>query len=312
MNSEQGTVNGEPGRALRLCLVLLLCLEARSLFTVHCSRLFAQGAPAPLILTLPISVRAAGLGGASVALNGDASATFLNPAGLATIRNIAIEGAVQRYPDGSLEGLAAGAFRLVQFNVGGGVHYLRMSDTAAVRDNLQWTASGVYRFGLIAIGGTLKYVSLEDSAGVVRRSATTDAGLGLHVFDILSLAFTVRNLGSWRVTGGPLLLPTSKHAAFVFNFVDPQATARLLTTAEVVWTDRAERRTILGLEAGAVVGKVGLVGRFGFGAPPEGAGQKEASVGGGIVLSRFNIDYAWQRRTKLGREIHRLGLRFTL
>jgi hypothetical protein len=281
-------------------------------FALHPSPLAAQSSPAPLILTLPVSVRAAGLGGASVALNGDASATFLNPAGLATIRNIAVEGAAQRYPDGSVEGLAAGAFRLFQFDLGGGVHYLRFSDTSAVKDNLQWAASAVYRFGLIAIGGTLKYVSLEDSAGAVRRSATSDAGLGLHVFDIMTLAFAVRNLESWRVDGGPLQLPASWHAAFVFNLVDPQGTARLLTTAEVVWTARAPRRTVLGLEAGAVIGKVGVVGRIGYGAPPEGAGQREVSFGGGIVLSRFNIDYAWQRRSKLGREIHRLGLRFTL
>lgn len=308
-------------RARAIRFLLLLLLQAlfpfpvlRSLFPLLLSpsALLAQTALAPHILTLPVSVRAAGLGGASVALSGDASATFLNPAGLATIRNIAIEGAVQRYPDGSLEGMAAGAFRLFQFDLGGGVHYLRLSDTAAVLDNLQWTASGVYRFGLIAFGGTLKYVSLGDSAGRVRRSATTDAGLDLHVFDIMTLAFAVRNIGSWRVTGGPLLLPTSKHAAFAFNFVDPQETARLLTIVEVVWTERAARRTLLALEAGAVVGKVGLVGRFGYGAPPEGAGQREASVGGGIVLSRFNIDYAWQRRSKLGNQIHRLGLRFTL
>ena len=136
----------------------------------------AQGqAPlAPLILTLPISVRSAGLGGASVALNGDASATFLNPAGLATIQHIAVEGAVQRYPDGSLEGFAAGAFRILQFDLGGGVHYLRLSDTSAVADNLQWTGSAVYRFGLVALGSTLRYVSLEDSAGAVRRSAALD------------------------------------------------------------------------------------------------------------------------------------------
>jgi hypothetical protein len=55
-----------------------------------------------------------------------------------------------------------------------------------------------------------------------------------------------------------------------------------------------------------------VVGRVGYGAPPEGAGQKQVSLGGGLVLSRFDIDYAWQRRTKLGREIHRLGFRFTL
>jgi hypothetical protein len=272
----------------------------------------AQAPLAPLILTLPVSVRAAGLGGASVALNGDASATFLNPSGLATIRNIAIEGAAQRYPDGSLEGFAAGAFRLLQFDFGGGVHYLRFNDSAAVKDNLQWAASAVYRFGFIAAGGTLKYVSLEDSAGATRRSATVDAGLGIHVFDLMTLAFTVRNMESWRVAGGPLLLPLSKHAAFAFNFTDPQETGRLLGTIEVTWQDRAPRRTILGVEAGAVVSGVGVVGRMGFGAPPQGAGQKEVSLGGGIVLGRFNIDYAWQQRTRLGREVHRLGLRFTL
>lgn len=267
---------------------------------------------APLILTLPVSVRAAGLGGASVALNGDASATFLNPAGLATIRNIAVEGAAQRYPDGSLEGMAAGGFRLFQFDLGGGIHYLRMSDTSAVRDNLQWTGSAVYRFGIIALGGTLKYVSLTDSAGDTRRTATTDMGLGIHVFDLMTLAFAVRSLDSWRVTGGPLVLPTSKHLGFTFNFTDPQLTGRVLGTMEVVWTNNAPRRTVLGLEAGAVVSGVGIVGRLGYGAPPEGAGQKEVSLGAGLVLSRFNIDYAWQRRTRLGREIHRLGLRFTL
>jgi hypothetical protein len=274
--------------------------------------LAAQGAPTPLILTLPVSVRAAGLGGEGTALSGDASATFINPAGLATIRNIAVEGAVQRYADGSLEGLAAGGFRLFQLDLGGGIHYLRLSDTSAVKDNLQWTVSGVYRFGLLALGSTLRYVSLEDSAGEVRRSATTDAGLGIHVFDLFTLAFAVRNLESWRVTGGPLSLPMSKHAAFAFNLVDPQETARLLTTLEVVWTDRGRRRTVIGLEAGAVVRAVGIVGRVGYGAPPEGAGQKKISLGGGLVLSRFNIDYAWQRRTRLGDDVHRLGLRFTL
>jgi hypothetical protein len=267
---------------------------------------------APLILTLPISVRAAGLGGAGAALAGDASATFLNPAGLATIRNIAIEGAVQRYPDGSVETMAAGGLRLFQFNLGGGIHYLRFSDTSAVKDNLQWTASAVYRFGLIALGSTLKYVSLEDSSSATRRAATMDVGLGIHIFDILNLALSMQNVGSWRVTGGNLQLPVSKHAAFAFNFVDPQATARLLTTMEVIWTDRAPRRTIIGLEGGAVLGKVGLVARAGYGAAPEGAGQKEWSLGGGIVLSRFNIDYAWQHRTRLGSQIHRMGLRFTI
>ncbi len=274
--------------------------------------LAAQSAPRPLILTLPVTTRSAGLGGASVALSGDAGSTFLNPAGLATIQHVAIEGALQRYPDGSFETMGAAAFRFLQFDLGGGYHYLRFSDSSGVKDNLVWSGSGVYRFGLIALGSSLKYIALEDSSGQVRRSAAMDAGLGIHVFDLMTLAFAVRNLADWRVNGGPLQLPASKHLGFSFNFTDPQETARLLTTVEVVWTDRAPRRTLLGLEAGAVLGKVGLVGRLGYGAAPEGAGQKEVSLGGGLVLSRFNIDYAWQRRTKLGSHIHRLGLRFTL
>ncbi len=289
-----------------------LAIAASALLVSGVAPLAGQSAVAPVILTLPVSVRAAGLGGASVGLSGDASATFLNPAGLATIRNIAIEAGAARYPDGTLEGMAAGAFRLFQFDVGGGIQYLRFSDTSSVRDNLQWTASGVYRVGLIALGGTLKYVSLEDSLSKTRRSATTDLGLGIHVFDIMTLALAVQNIGSWRVTGGPMLLPVTKRAGFTFNFTDPQETWRLLTTLEVAWTARAPRRTLIGLEAGAVLGKVGLVGRLGYGAAPQGSGQKEFSLGAGVVLSRFNIDYAWQHRTKFGRQVHRLGLRFTI
>lgn len=272
----------------------------------------AQTAPSPVILTLPVTARSAGLGGAGVALSGDAGSVFLNPAGLATIRHAAIEGALQRYPDGTAEGMVAGAFRFLQFDFGGGIHYLRFNDTSAVTDNFVWSGAAVYRVGLIAIGSSLKYVSLEDSSGHIRRSATMDAGLGIHVFDLMTLAFSVRNIGDWEVTGGPLELPISKHAAFSFNFVDPQLTARLLGTVEVVWTERADRRTILGVEGGAVLGKVGLVARLGYGAQPQGSGQQEFSLGGGLVLSRFTIDYAWQKRTRLGNDIHRFGLRFTL
>ncbi len=267
---------------------------------------------APLILTLPVSVRVAGLGGAGVAVNGDAGSVFANPAGLATIRNIALEGAVQRYPDGSFETMGSAAFRVFQFDLGGGYHYLNFSDSSSIKDNLVWVGAAVYRYGIIAVGGALKYVSLEDSSGSVRRAGGVDTGLGIHIFDLLTLAFAMRNLADWRVSGGPLRLPLSKHAGFALNFTDPQETARVLGTLEVIWTEGQSRRTVLGAEAGGVFGGVGLVGRIGYGAPPEGSGQKEVSLGGGVVLSRLRLDYAWQRRTRLGREVHRLGARFTL
>jgi hypothetical protein len=278
----------------------------------------AQGSGTPLprlsptILSLPGSVRIAGLGGAGAAVNGDAGSIFINPAGLATIRNIAIEGAFQRYPDGSFETMGAAAFRAFQFDLAGAYHYLNFSDSSSVKDNWVWLGSAVYRFGIIAAGGTFKYVSLEDSAGNVRRAGTMDAGFGIHIFDILTVAFATRNVADTRLSGAPLKLPLSDHLAFALNFVDPQETARLLGTVEVVWTRGQERRTIVAAEAGAVYRGVGFVGRIGYGATPAGSGQKEVSLGGGVVLSRLRLDYAWQQRTRLGDHVHRFGFRFTL
>jgi hypothetical protein len=104
----------------------------------------------------------------------------------------------------------------------------------------------------------------------------------------------------------------TKRAGLTFNFADPQESLRLLGTMEVVWTQGAKHRTLVGFEGGGVMGRVGVVGRIGYGPPPEGAGQKRVSLGGGLILDHVNIDYAWQRRTRLGRDVHRLGLRFTL
>jgi hypothetical protein len=283
-----------------------------ALVAIAPARLPAQGASSPPILRLPVSVRAAGLGGAGVGLSGDASSVFINPAGLATIRHIAIEGTIQRYGDGTWETMGAGAFRLLQFDFGGGYHYMRFNDSSATRDNLSWAGSAVYRFGMIALGSSLRYVSEEDSAGTVRRSAGIDGGIGLHFFDLMTLAFAVRNLGQWSVTGVSLDMPVSSRLGFTFNFVDPQEGARLLGTMEVVWTKGEPRRTLLGLEAGVVIADVGVVGRAGYGARPDQPSDKKASLGGSLVLTRVTIDYAWQPHAGFGGDAHRLGLRFTL
>jgi hypothetical protein len=289
--------------ARRIGAILLLGLSREAL---------AQADPHPLITTLPVSVRFAGLGGAAVGISGDAGAIFTNPASLATIRNIAVEGALQRYPDGTVETMGAAAFRLLQFDIGGGYHYLNFSDTSSVRANLRWVAGATYRFGIFALGASTNYVSQEDSLGKVRRSAGIDAGLGIYVFDLFSLSLAVRNLSDWNVSGGGVALPRSTATGFTFNFVDPQLTARMLATMEVIWTQGSDRRTVLGAEAGAVLKGLGIVGRIGYGAAPDGAGQKEVSYGGGVLLGRVNLDYAYQRRTKLGDHVHRFGARFTL
>src|SRR5438445_11725110 len=68
--------------------------------------------------SLPGSTRAAGLGGAGAALVGDAGAVFSNPAGIATIRHLSVEGSYEGYLAGSTLFSAALALRLRRLNWG--------------------------------------------------------------------------------------------------------------------------------------------------------------------------------------------------
>lgn len=270
-----------------------------------------QSTDPPLVLSLPASVRQAALAGVGAALIGDAGSVFSNPAGLATIKVLSLEGSFQYYPDETLQGSASAALRIGPFNLGGGGSYIRFNDSAATSSNLMWVGSAVYRFGLIALGGSGKYVSSGDSTGRISRSVTTDVGIALAFFDIAAFGFSVQNIGENRVSGDPLVLPTRYRLGFMLNFTDPQTTARVLGTIETIWTEDQERRTIGGLEAGAVVSGIGLVARIGHGGQPPASRQSEWTYGGGILLGRLGLDYAYQRRSGLGGEVHRVGVRWT-
>src|SRR5204862_55529 len=60
-----------------------------------------------ILTLLPGTTRAAGLAGAGAALVGDAGAIFSNPAGLATIRHLSVEGSYEPYLAGSAVTTAA-------------------------------------------------------------------------------------------------------------------------------------------------------------------------------------------------------------
>lgn len=269
------------------------------------------GRPYPVVLVLPASVRFAGLGGAGVAVIGDAGSVFVNPAGLAAVRRVSFEGATQSYVGSATQAMGAGAVRVGQFDFGAGVNYLHFDDSAATRSNLLYTGTAVYRYGFIALGGSAKYASVTDSAGRVASAVTGDIGTTLAIFDILALAVSVQNVGQKVAAGGGLDLPTTTHLGVTFNFVDPQGTLRLRGVLETVWSERRARRTVLGGEAGVVLSGIGIVARFGFGGQPEGSGETEQSYGGSLVFHRFTLDYAYQRRTVLGRDVQRFGARWT-
>lgn len=272
----------------------------------------AQEAPIrPALLGVPASVRSAGLAGAGVAVIGYAGSVFNNPSGLATIRYFSVEAGASRLPDETTYLMGAGAFRVGPLDVGGGYQYLNFSDTSSVRDNILWVGALVFKRGFTAFGTSLKYVSVEDTAGTVSRTATGDLGLTLALFDIAALAVAVQNVFREPITGPALGLPPAAHLGFTLNFTDPQETWRLLGTIEGAWAEGQTGRTLVGVEAGVVVKGVGIVGRAGYGKPPAGFDATRGTFGGGLVLGRLRLDYAYQGRNAFGRNVHWVGGRWT-
>ncbi|MBA2292587.1 MAG: hypothetical protein H0W15_09030 [Gemmatimonadales bacterium] len=267
--------------------------------------------PVPALPYLSASVRVAGLAGAGVAMPGYASSVFDNPSAIGPIRRLSLEGAYARLPDDSWYTTGAAAVRAGRFNVGGGYRYLRYLGDQPVTDNLQWVAAGVYRVGGAALGASAEYISVEDSSGTVYRTLTSDAGITLAFFDIAALALSLQNLGRYSLSGERVEVPSSTHLGFSMNLIDTYSNGRLLGTIETIWTAGESRRTIVGVEAGAVFGGVGLVGRLGVGAQSPASGVSRTSYGASVVLPRTRVDYAYQRRSALGRSVHLLGLSWT-
>jgi hypothetical protein len=273
----------------------------------------AQTAPVPVILGFPTSVQAAGLAGAGVGLPGYAGALFVNPAGIAPIRVLSLEAGFSRTPDRATYGMAAAAGRLGRFNLGFGVRYLRFPDDSPTFDNLSWAGAAVYRYGSIAFGASGKYVSVEERDGPITRSLTSGLAVQVAFFDIAALALSLQNLGQVRLSGEGLTLPDALHLGFSLNLLDTYSNGRLLATIESVWSEQDRGRTVVGLEAGAAIGGLGIVARIGSGRQPGLAGGllSNTTFGASLLLGRARIDYAYQRRSAIGRDVHLAGMRWT-
>lgn len=267
----------------------------------------------PALLGFPAGVRSAGVAGAGVAMPGYAGSVFDNPSGLAPIRALSVEGALARLPDRSTYTMGAAAVRAGSFNLGAGYQYLRFERGGPIYDNLTWVGAGVYRRGGLSIGSALKYVSLEDSARAITRALTTDHSAMVAFFDIAAVALSVQNVGNWTVTDPGLVLPRTVHLGASLNLLDTYSNGRLLATLETVWSRGRQRRTVVGLEAGAVFYGLGLMARAGTGGEPGDPIRPWSTTtwGGSVVAGQARIDYAYQKRSAVGRNVHLFGLRWT-
>ncbi len=276
----------------------------------------------PLILELPASVRTAGLNGAGVAIVGDAGSVFTNPAGLATIRHIGLDGAYRSAPGQAYLTSVALAWRVRQFDLGFGARvfdfgtnpgmYLGplVAPVAEAREVLA-VGSLIYRFGLIAFGASGKYLRRTVDA-TRERGISADAGITIAFFDIMALALSIQNLrGNWDESS-IIEMPRLTRFGFTMNYVDPQESFRLMSTLEVQWPQAAGARVVLGGEGGVVVRGVGVIGRMGYAGRQAVANSSHVTYGGTLTFGELNLDYAYQRSNVLGRPAHQLGVRLTL
>jgi len=280
-----------------------------------------------ILTILPGSTRSAALGGAGAALVGHAAAMFANPAGIATIRHLSIEGSYEPYLAGSAVSAAALALRVSRFTWGFGAQVLDFgAEPVIVPDpatgGRRGIATGasfhpyealaatslVYRRGFVALGVTGKYDRQQIGAAVSDAWAG-DIGIALAVFDIMAVGVSVQNLGG--DLGNDALLPRRTRAGLTLNYTDPQGTFRLLTTLEGQWTRNRAAVLVQGLEGGIVTGGVGVVGRLGYATRPAVTDASRFTFGAGVVLGRLAMDYAFQAYDVLGGGTHRVGLRWT-
>jgi len=290
------------------------------------NRLTAQ-TEGSILTRLPGSTRSAALGGAGAALVGDAAAIFANPAGIATIRHLSIEGSYEPYFAGSAVSAAALALRVSRWTWGFGAQTLDYgSEPVIVPDpatgGRRGMATGasfhpyealaatslVYRRGFVALGVTGKY-DRQQIGATVSDAWAGDIGIALAVFDIMAVGVSVQNLGG--DLGNDALLPRRTRAGLTLNYTDPQGTFRLLTTLEGQWTRNRAAVLVQGLEGGIVTGGVGVVGRFGYATRPAVTDASRFTFGAGVVLGRLGMDYAFQAYDVLGGGTHRVGLRWT-
>jgi hypothetical protein len=249
---------------------------------------------------------------------GYAGAVFTNPAGLATISHIGLEGGYRSAAQNGYVTTGALGWRLRQFDLGVGFQYYDLGNfgsAAAVpllnRYEFLGVGSLVYRFGLIAVGGSVK-AARQSLLGEAERGVSGDIGLAIAVFDIMAIGFSMQNVsGNWE-RSSPLLMPRLSRFGFTMNYVDPQETFRLLSTLEVQWPAGQGTRFVFGGEGGVVLGGVGVVGRVAHGSRPEGSDRSGFTFGATLELGFVDIDVAWEPADQTDESVRRIGFRLAL
>ncbi|MBI4541837.1 MAG: hypothetical protein HY705_02270 [Gemmatimonadetes bacterium] len=288
------------------------------------------------LLEVPGTARAVGLGGAYAAVVGDEGSVFVNPAGLAPIRRVAIGASYERAEAGVTLSTGAAALRVGKFHVALGLVYRDFgSDSAIVPQGA--AAAGraaaaadlekaydmlavgalAYRRGLLSVGGSVKYlrerVGTDQPSGFVASGVGLDAGAAAAFFDIAALGIVMQNIGGGDLrTSSQKLepLPRATRVGFTLNIIDPQGARRLLVTTEWIAPRGGDTYWAFGLEGGIVSRGFGVLGRAGVTSGRAESDRRPLVLGGGIVVRSFRLDYGYRDSEAEGGPTHRFGVRW--
>ncbi len=322
---------------MRRPAVLLALAATAGGGVVSVARAQATGSTAGAVLALPATTRALGLDGAYTGVVGDDGSLFVNPAGLASIRKVALGMSYQSYLLDSY--LASGdvIVRAGRFDLGFGVNMLDYGQDTVYRPDPAfggdrgvadpggamvgaYSAEAVgaiaYRFGMFSVGASAKYLkdhlTIPDTTLYDASGFGFDAGAALAVFDIAAFGVVVQNIGGdlKTSTGTPAPLPRTVRVGFSLNLVDPQGTPRLMVVGDWVSPRGSSNYWVFGVEGGLVSDGVGLLGRAGVAAGRAPSDQRSLVFGGSLVFHNLQLDYGYQGFSTLGGGTSRVGVRW--
>ena len=296
------------------------------------SRAQSAGATrAAVLLTLPSSARALALGEAWSPVADDESALFYNPAQLARVTGFAAGLSVQRYVAATTLGAGAVALPLGRGTLAVGVQLLDYgSEDEVIPDaglggqvgyptggrvsaqDLAFTAGYGAHVGTthrLRLGVAVKYAQ-QHVASISGSSVAADVGAG-YTLGAWDISAALQHLGSSLTLGAVSApLPWTWRAG---------AAAPAWHAGSVVLRPRAEVRPSSG---GAAAGAVAAEGvwssgrngpavavRAGLSTVSSGSDRSPLTFGGGLLLGRLSVDYAYEGFDLLGGATHRVGVR---
>lgn len=277
---------------------------------------------APLLLELPASTRALGLGGAFVLSTAESDAIFYNPAALSEAGGAGI--AVQRYRSSSTLGTFSAVTEWFGGNFAFGVQALSYGSAVPWLDGVSNDADNLLvdaPVGASALAGSIGYggeilgfrvgfvgKAIEQRLGAGRdATAAADAGIVRHLMGI-TFGLSARNMGhGLRIGAAKVPLPTlvTLGASTPSRPVGPLD--MLVTTAV---SRRRDGRIIPsgGVEIAwwPIVGRM-FIARVGVRRVPGDEGASPFTFGLGFRGDVLSIDYAFEEFRAPG-AAHRLGL----